>query len=323
MELVIYNKVINAPIPEILNQIKKETGKNIFKDILYKKDNYLITCPNHKDGQENHPSCNIYCGKDPNIEYGFAHCFTCDYKAPLYKLVADCFEESEEFGKEWLCDRYGDTFVEEQLVLPKIELNQEKQPSKYLDPSILNNYNYYHPYMWKRKLSKEVVDKFNIGYDPETKCITFPVYDINNNLVLMTKRSVETKHFYISKNLEKPVYLLNEVINKNYPFIVVTESQIDALTSFSYGVPAIALIGLGSKEQYEILNKSPLRNYVLMFDADKWGRKGAYRFKQNIRKDVFITDICINNGKKDINGLSKEEFDSILNSYGLTWRLNS
>ena len=67
MDLIIDNKIINAPIPDILKQIKKETGANLFKDIQFKRDNYIITCPQHKGGQENHPSCNIYCGIVPKL----------------------------------------------------------------------------------------------------------------------------------------------------------------------------------------------------------------------------------------------------------------
>lgn len=31
--------------------------------------------------------------------------------------------------------------------------------------------------MWKRKLSKEVVDRFEVGYDPKQNMLIFPVRD--------------------------------------------------------------------------------------------------------------------------------------------------
>lgn len=316
MELKIYNRLINTPIKTILEDLKKELNNGLLKDIVDKGDNLMVTCPHHKQGLENHPSCFVYTKDDnPEVEKGYFHCFTCDYKAPLYRAVGECFGEDDEFGKQWLIDRYGDTYVVQEEYLPEIDLNNVEEPN-YLNESILQKYEYYHPYMWERKLTKEIVDKFEVGYNKDTDSLTFPIRDYNNNLVMITERSVSNKHFHLEKNVNKPVYLLNYVKDKNYPFVIVTEGQIDALTAWSYGQPAIALMGLGSKYQYNILNKCPIRHYVLMLDSDNAGRKGASNFIKNIRKDVLVTDILIK-GKKDINELSKEEFDNLLKEENL------
>ena len=164
--------------------------------------------------------------------------------------------------------------------------------------------------MWKRKLSKEVVDKFKIGYDPKTQSIIFPVWDEKNNLVLLTSRSVNSKAFYIEADKDKPVYLLNHIINENIKTVYVCESQINALTLWSWGYPAIALFGTGSRYQYDILNRSPIRSYILCFDGDEPGDKGIKRFKSNIRKDVLISVKKIPRSK-DVNDLDKEEFENI------------
>lgn len=306
MDLIIDNKIINAPIPDILKQIKKETGANLFKDIQFKRDNYVITCPQHKGGQENHPSCNIYCGDSPEVEYGTVHCFTCGYSVPLYKLVADCFNEKDDFGKAWLVDRFGDTFIETQRILPAIDVSK-KASVKKLDESILREFDYYHPYMWTRKLSRDIVDKFRVGYDKATDALTFPVYDEHNNLVMITKRSVSSKAFHIDENVDKPVYLLNYIQSQNIKTVIIVESQINALTAWTYGYPAVALFGTGSEHQYDILNKSCIRHYILMFDGDSAGDSGAKRFIKNIRKDVFVDVVKLPRGK-DVNDLSKEQF---------------
>ena len=57
-----------------------------------------------------------------------------------------------------------------------------------------------------------------------------------------------------------------------------------------------------------------------MFDNDQAGRDATQRFNRMIRKDLFIINIKIPDGRKDINDLSYEEFDQLLTSYGLTWR---
>ena len=78
-DLVINNKIIDAPMLDILRQLRKELTNGKLKDIIDKHDNIIVTCPHHKDGMENHPSCSVYCGEDANIEYGSVHCFTCGF----------------------------------------------------------------------------------------------------------------------------------------------------------------------------------------------------------------------------------------------------
>lgn len=310
MNLIINNKVITAPIIEILKQLKSELKHPYFKNVVSKGKNIVCTCPHHKDGQENHPSCNIFNDMDdPNVEYGWVKCFSCGYNVPLYQMINDCFGEVGDFGKEWLVERFGDTFMTEALILPEITLN--KQSSNYQANNYdLSKYDYYHDYMWTRHLTKEVVDKYRIGFDPETNCLTFPVWDENDRLVLLTKRSVSSKHFYIEENKDKPVYLLNFMLKEHKSCLYIAESQINALTLQSWGYPGVALFGTGSEHQYDILRKCGIRNFILCFDGDKAGELGANRFIKNIGNNVFITIKKLPFGK-DINDLTKEEFDKL------------
>ena len=100
------------------------------------------------------------------------------------------------------------------------------------------------------------------------------------------------------------------LIKNNIDTVIVCESQINALTLWSWGYPAIALIGTGSPHQYEVLKKSGIRNYILCFDGDEAGDKGTNRFKKNMSSDVFISTKLIPRGK-DVNNLTKEEFDKL------------
>ena len=313
MDLIINNKCIDAPIDVILRTLKSEIHNYKLKDINEEyKDNIAITCPVHKDGMERNPSCQVYTKRDnEKVEYGQCHCFTCGWTGSLCDLVKICFEESDEnFGQEWLVERFGVTYSDNIRYLPEIKINNNKKQVQVIDESILQNYNYYHPYMWERKLSKEVVDTFHVGYDPKTQMLSFPVWDDQNRLVLITFRSVNDKRFYIEEDKDKPVYLYNFIKHWGIKSVYVVESQINALTLWSWGYPAIALIGTGSKEQMQLLNKSSIRNYILCFDGDEAGDKGIKRFYKNIRKDVMISHKLLPRGK-DVNDLTKEEFDNL------------
>lgn len=312
MELVIDNHIIDTPIDIILHTLRKELNNGKLREIEEEKhDNIAITCPHHSMGMEKHPSCNVYCRRDNDrVQYGQVHCFTCGWSVPLPELVRRCFEESKGYGEYWLVSRFGVPYSSNYICLPEIVIDKPLNTNKFLNENILKNYSFYHPYMWKRHLTKDVVDKFKIGFNPKTNCLTFPVWDINNNLVMITSRNVSTKLFNIPANTDKPVYLLNYIVKENIKTVYVVESQINALTLWSWGYPAIALFGTGSKYQYDILNKCPVRNYILCFDGDPAGVSGTKRFINNIRKDVLVSVKHIPL-TKDVNDLSKEVFDNL------------
>ena len=315
MELILNNKIIITPIEQILRQLRQElkpiNGK--LRDIgEIRNGNIPVTCPQHKDGFENHPSCNIYALRDnSDTPYGFAHCFTCGLSMSLPKFIGYCFDEDEVFGKEWLLLRAETVFISETEYLPKIEL---KKPiiKNYLSESELQKYNFYNDYMWKRKLTKEVVDKFQVGYNPATNSITFPVRDSKGNLIGITERNISNKYFYIPKFSNKPIYLLDYIIKNNITSCIITEGQIDALTSWSYGVPAIATIGTPSKYQISELNKSGIRSLTTLFDNDEAGKKFENYIKDNLNKEILLTIKHIPDPYKDINDLSKEQFLNLL-----------
>lgn len=126
---------------------------------------------------------------------------------------------------------------------------------------------------------------------------------------MLTRRSVEKKQFYIDKDCEKPVYLLN--FCKDINSVCVCESQINALYLWSLNIPAVSLFGTGTSHQYEILNKSHIRHYVLCFDGDAAGDKGIRNFIQHIRKDVIV-DVATIPRSKDINDLDGDTIKKII-----------
>ena len=319
MQLKIKNKLITEPIINILYQVRKEANNGKLKDIIDKHNgNLLISCPIHKGGCENKPSCTVAISTETDLEPGFAHCFTCGYSAPLTQLITDVFNEDDiTFGEEWLKERYGTTLISSVEYLPEITLHNKKEEKTFLDESILTQYDYYHPYMWHRKLSKEVVDMFRVGYDKNRDAITFPVYDEKHRLVMVTARSVNTKMFFIPADVEKPVYLLDYILQNNITNVIVTEGQLDALTAWSYGYPAVATMGCPSEKHIQLLNNSGIRVIIAMFDNDVAGQNFTRRLRKYLNKDIFFLTTKFPDGVKDINDLSKEQFDDMLNN--LSW----
>ena len=302
------NKVITTPILQILQQLRKETNARYFKDIKEKGNQLCITCPIHKDGQENRPSCFITDDSSDEMN-GVWHCFTCGASGTLVDLVAHCFNDDILTASEWLTERFADTFVVKETVLPEITLEHEKK--NYINESELDKYSYFHPYMFKRGLTEDVIRKFRVGCTEDGKYITFPCWDEHGNLVGIFKRSTEGKQFIIPKDVDKPIYLLNFIKQEHITTVYVCESQINALYLWTFGYPAIALFGTGSKEQYEILRKSGIRHFILCFDGDVAGDTGAKRFIKNMSDDILISVKNLPRNK-DVNDLTKNEFDSLI-----------
>lgn len=306
-DLIIDNHVIKKDIKAILSTLKEKTVNGKLAVIHYDPESVRITCPFHKDGLEKKPSCGIYVG-NADITWGTVHCFACGFKGQLYDVVASCLDISIQRAKKWLCDNFTEYVKENRVIIDApINLKAVKKKETYLDENILNNFQSWHPYMEKRKLSKEVCEKFQIKYDPQTECIVFPVRDIHGNLKFLTRRSVNSKKFIIDKNIEKEVYLLYNHLDEKE--VYVCESQINALTLQSWGYPAVALLGTGTEYQYAQLKKANILKYNLCLDGDDAGRNGTKKFIENFPHN-FITVIKIPEGK-DVNDLTKNQFENL------------
>jgi DNA primase len=312
MQLIINNCNITTPIYDIVESLKQQTNGEFF-DYIYNEGDYIrVTCPFHKNGHENKPSASVYARYDnPEIMPGTFHCFTCDKVVLLPQLVSYCLHINIEEAKQWLVNKFGgeNKQITPILTLEPIELN--KQQEHVLDEGILDYFESWHPYLAKRKLSKDICEQFEVKYDPKTDCVVFPVRENDGRLAFLTRRSVTGKQFYIDKDIEKPVYLLNYIIKNNIQTVVVCESQINALTLWGWNIPAIALFGC-KITQYQLnqLNKSPIKHYILALDGDKPGWSGMYKFIKSIRQDVFVDIKLIPKGK-DVNDLSQEEYDKL------------
>ena len=306
-DLIIDNHVIKKDIKAILTALKEKTINGKLAVIHYNPESVRITCPFHKDGLEKKPSCGIYVGND-NITWGTVHCFACGFKGQLYDVVASCLDISIQRAKKWLCDNFTEYTKENSVKIDApINLKAVRKKETYLDESILNGFQSWHPYMEKRKLLKEVCEKFQIKYDPQTECIVFPVRDIHGKLKFLTRRSVNSKKFIIDKNIEKEVYLLYNHLGEKE--VYVCESQINALTLQSWGYPAVALLGTGTEYQYAQLKKSGILKYNLCLDGDEAGRRGTKKFIENFPFN-FITVVKIPEGK-DVNDLTKNQFENL------------
>ena len=321
----IRDNYIADDVQDIICELKRQLelkGIKRFYKITDTPNNVMVCCPFHKEGQERKPSMGILKTD------GTCHCFACGWVGSLAEMISGCFgyDDWGKYGEQWLVKNFLAIEVENR---PSIDLDlSRKKPMKnkveYVREKELDSYRYIHPYMYERKLTDEIIELFDIGYDSSTDCITFPIRDICGNCLFIARRSVKTKYFHYPQGVEKPLYGLYEVfyVGDSYSTwhdiygieradeVVVCESMIDALTCWVYGKFAVALNGLGNNLQFEQLRKLKVRKLILATDNDEAGMKARQRIAKNVTNKI-LTQYIIPEGKKDINDLTLEEFLSL------------
>lgn len=314
------NHVILDDTQDILIELRKQlelNGVKRFAKFIDSGKNIQTNCPFHKEGQERKPSFGI------NKNTGECHCFGCGWSGTLSEMISNCFGKDDfgVYGNKWLIRNFLSVAVESR---PDIDVDFDRrkkitsETKKYISEQELDSYRYTHPYMYKRKLTDEIIDLFDIGYDKSTECITFPNRDINGNCLFIARRSVKTKFFNYPQDVEKPVYGLYEcnicakTIKNWFPNeIIICESMLDALTCWVYGKYAVALNGTGNENQFKTLRNMPNRKFILATDMDEAGLKARERIRQSLGNKLVTEYVWDINVAKDINDMNKEYFDSL------------
>ena len=321
---------ITADVADIMTTLKTQLnagGLNLFYKFIDTPNNFMVCCPFHKNGQEKKPSMGILKSD------GTCHCFACGWVGSISEMISHCFgyDDFGMFGSKWLIRNFLTLQVENRndLDLDFDRKSTVQTQCKYVSEEELDKYRYTHPYWAKRKITDErLIELFDLGFDPRTKCITMPVRDEQGNCLFVARRSVQTKFFNYPKGVEKPLYGLYELYKDSsegianssthtlgYPYsfpkeVIICESMIDALTCWQYGKFAVALNGLGTNLQFKQLRELPCRHFILATDNDEAGMQARQRIAKNVSNKI-LTQYILPEGKKDINELTKEEFDNL------------
>lgn len=314
--LKVDNYIIETPLYEVVLQLKMALTNGKLREIKpwhAGDDNIVVTCPNrhHKGGREHSAAMNIYVGTSSKIPYGYCKCWACDFQCQFVNFVAECFECSEEFAKNWLKEKFGKLSTSRIVLCDDIVIKKNKTPVR-LPAAYLDNFQDWHPYLAERKLSREVCELFKIKYDPKTSQIIFPCFDAAGNIIMAPKRSIFYKNFYIDKDQDKPVYCLDYIINNNISTAMICEGPIDVLTCYTYGYPAIGTFGNPSPSQIAAINKSPIKVLYLAMDNDVAGRRMANTIRAGLDPRIIIKEVQWLANKKDPNEHSFEEFNFVM-----------
>lgn len=213
----------------------------------------------------------------------------------------------------------------------KEENNKNKEVLPYITDEFYDKYRAYaHPYLKRRGITDELADIYDIGYAKDwvvtkngkkAECVLFALKDKTGGIVNICARLIDPWKFkdgaiykYVfMKDRLKPLYGVYELDKKrvNDP-LIVCEGVIDALIARKYGYNAVALLGLGSKTATDTINELPHRKVYLCLDGDNAGLEAMKKISLYI-KNKLISFMFLPKGR-DIDELSKEEFDKVYNN---------
>lgn len=304
--------------------------------------NYMTCyCPFHSNGNERKPSCGVLLHDEwrggQRYQAGFWHCFACGYTGTMVEAVSDILRNKSipKRGLDWLVENVPgfDAVEEEDLLIPKdimesatnafalgyIATRSGEKKQEFITEEELESYRFVVPYMYERKMTDEIIEKFDIGYDAnwvppgrsnKVPCITIPVRDKEGNTLFFCRRSIKGKMFNYPEGVLKPVYGL-DMVPPNCKSLIICESAINALTCWSWGYPAVALLGTGSPYQAQQLKESGVKEFILCFDGDEAGKMATRKWKKYLSKVAIVWTAHVPDGK-DVNDLTQSEFEQVL-----------
>lgn len=151
-------------------------------------------------------------------------------------------------------------------------------------------------YLESRDITEKEIDKWNIGYDKETKRIVFPLYSRFNQVVGFNKRvldhrtkSINNKYIN-SKNSDifnKSTFLYGlHYIKPELKYIIITEGSMDVILATKYGLQnVVCTLGTSLSQQHVEIIKKMNKIPIIIYDGDDKGRyatqKAANLFIEN------------------------------------------
>ena len=240
--------------------------------------------PEHED---KHPSMSFY--KKGNI----CNCFACGQKYNIFSLVGmeygfKGFKEQKEKVIELYKNRELIQNVNETIYSKKnieIELDShslQKEKNKRIYPEL----DYYYleckkrinetDYLKKRGISKEVQDRYNIGYDPAFKNGTWKAIIIPTTHYSFTARNTDiNSEDRLRKVGKSEIFNYWELEQNKKENFYIVEGEIDALSIIEADKKAISLGSVNNINLFisKLKNDLPGNKFYLMLDNDEQGIK--------------------------------------------------
>lgn len=308
-----YKDELKELLPEYMDLLE-EQGK-----IESRGEGYYV-CPFCNSGDKKNYTAAFH------IDGARFNCFACSEHGDIFDLVA----HMENLPSDW--KRHYNRALK--IMRPYLDDNKPiKVPTVRIPelPRTEDYSEYLHKcheavsqtdYFSKRGLSKEIIDRFHLGYDAEKKVVTIPY---NPNCKGYVDRALwdGNSKYYKHGNEIFNVNVLYEVgINAwlfgNSDYVFICEGQIDAMSFMEIGLDAIGLGGVNevSKLVQKLKEKPSAKMLVLALDNDKAGRRATGKFIEELAEaelnQRYIVDSDMYGKHKDANDFLVADRDGFI-----------
>ena len=266
---------------------------------------YIIFCPYHANHRT--PAGEV------SKERGTFFCFSCHESRSLLDLVmhltGKSYFESARFIKSFeietsILDSISNALEDKPDFIPYDEILIKRLSNQALDsPRAIR-------YFEGRRITKDSIEKFSLGYSEKQDMITIPVSSPDGSIFVgFVARSVEGKDFKNTPKMPKSKILFNLHRAKLHDSVYVVESSFDAIRLDQCGIPAIATLGSNvSKSQVELLTKH-FNSVIVIPDNDEAGKDMAAKVIEKMESRASV--IGIPKRFKDIGDMTDDDISEL------------
>ncbi|GAB6153686.1 hypothetical protein JCM17380_24360 [Desulfosporosinus burensis] len=235
-------------------------------------------------------------------------------KGNFIKLLALLRNEEYEDIEDYLIWKYTSYLADTELLelRMKLTVDEGKKELRYIDRSdITHLYQQRSDYLTGRGISLEVQTLFQTGYNPQNRTIAFLWTDKQGRIINIKYRRTDVKAFFYQKGgqqIKHHVFGIYQCIQHKAKRVFICESEIDAMTLWTYGYPAVAVGGSSlSENQKRILLSSGIEELVIATDNDKVGGRFREYLTEEFAGNLVILSFAFPDRVKDINDMTGEQ----------------
>lgn len=290
-------------------------------------DNIVAVCPFHRKpdgGEEHNPSFSM------SLSTGLFFCFTCQEKGTLAGFLSKIGVPRPRIDRD-----YGRILEQLSFIAPKKDLARFPPIGKAVLPEgVLGLFDRCPIPLLEEGFDEDILQKYDVGFDPAHMRITFPLRDMKGNLVGISGRSVNNdwpkykvydKEFvdlgYPLHHTDKGMVLWNfdrvypNVLYKHKAPVVLVEGFKACLWLIQNGIQdTVASLGVHiSDEQHLMLEHLGATVYV-MLDNDVWGRRATAKVAKKLSKSLDVRVVEFDSTKAQPSDLTAQEIADAVGS---------
>lgn len=265
---------------------------------------FIIFCPFH--GNHRTPAGEV------DKRSGIFFCFSCHKACDLIELIMHTSGRTYFESVRYIKGKEQESTIENDI---NRQLIQKPLYTQFDEFTIkrLNNVALESPravtYYQGRRISKDSVVRFSLGYSDRQDMVTIPVHSPDGMLVGFVGRSVEGKEFKNTPGLPKSKVLFNLHRVKTAPTVYVVESSFDAIRLDQCGFAAVATLGANvSNFQIDLLQRY-FNDIIVIADNDAAGGNMKDRLIERLGNRVTV--VQLNKEYKDIGDMDDDAIRKI------------